>query len=493
MLFNSYIFVLIFLPLVLLGYFGLNHFKQYKLAMIFMVGISLCFCGYQNIYYVIVLLVSMIMNYLAYRFMKEFKEISRATKVDARKIVLFAGVLVNVGLLFLCKYYDFFIANLNNVFKTNIPFLELLLPLGISFYTFGQIAFLVDAYRRECEDYSLLEYIAYVSFFPKLLQGPIAYHNEIIPQFRNEQNKKLNYEHLCKGFYAFALGMAKKVLIADTVAKIVNSGYGDIVSLNTPSVILVMISYSLQIYFDFSGYCDMAIGIALMLNIELPINFNSPYKAVSISDFWDRWHITLTRFFTKYIYIPLGGNRKGRIRTYVNIMIVFLVSGLWHGANWTFIVWGAFNGLMIVFERWMKVSEWKLPCWLKASIAFILTTFAWSIFRASSFGEVWLLWQRLFIGGFSEIYLPISKAFQEIIEMRALYRMGLGTVISNYPGLFPILFVTIVVIACVTMRNTQEKINKMKLSTGKLLAVVGLMIWSIISLAEINEFIYINF
>ena len=493
MLFNSYIFILLYLPLVLIGYFGLNHFKQYKLAMVFLVGMSCWFCGYQNIYYLIILLASIAVNYLIYHWITRVKREPKMKTTDVRKMLLVIGILMNVGLLFICKYYDFFIANLNVAFKTNMPFLEVLLPLGISFYTFAQIAFLVDSYRGECNDYSLLEYTTYVTFFPKLIQGPIAYHSELIPQFRDVQKKQINYANMSKGIYAFALGLAKKVLIADTLAKIVNVGYGEIGQLNSNSVILVMISYSLQIYFDFSGYCDMALGIARMLNMELPINFNSPYKAESISDFWDRWHMTLTRFFTKYIYIPLGGSRKGRIRTYVNVMIVFLVSGFWHGANWTFVLWGALNGLFIVAEKMMKYSEWKLPKFIKVAGAFVVTTFAWSIFRASSFGDLRLLWQQLFTGGIGSVFQPITEEILGLMEISVLYRVGFGTVISNYPGLFQAILIGLLLFACFFMSNTQEKVQKMKLTTGKLITVVGLLFWSIMSLAEISEFLYVNF
>ena len=228
---------------------------------------------------------------------------------------------------------------MNYAAKTNFGLLGLALPLGISFYTFQQLSYVIDAYRRECEQYSLLEYAAYVSFFPQLIAGPIVYHDELIPQFRKKFSS-LNYTNLSKGIYAFALGMAKKVLIADTFSKVVVVGYTDVGALNMVSALIVMVCYSLQIYFDFSGYCDMALGIGYLFDMELPINFNSPYKAASIVEFWDRWHMTLTRFFTKYVYIPLGGSRRGRVRTYVNIFIVFFVSGIWHGANWTFLLWG---------------------------------------------------------------------------------------------------------------------------------------------------------
>ena len=302
MLFNSYIFIFLFLPVVLFGYYGLNYLKKYRLALGYVTCMSMWFCGYTNVQYLIVLLISILANFILIEFMSKVKN------CHGRKMLLIAGLLWNIGGLLYFKYCNFFIENINAVFKTDIAFLRLILPLGISFYTFQQLSYVIDYYRGESEKYDILEYTAYVFFFPKLIQGPITYHSELIPQFRNEENKRLNFDNLSKGIYSFALGLAKKVLIADTFSKIVTIGYDNIGELNSPSALIVMICYSLQIYFDFSGYCDMANGIGSLFNIELPINFNSPYKAESIRDFWDRWHITLTRFFTKDVYFPLGGN-----------------------------------------------------------------------------------------------------------------------------------------------------------------------------------------
>ena len=313
--------------------------------MAFLIGMSLWFYGYNNVYYLAILVVSVLSNYGIVTLMSR-------TKVEKKRLLLlWTGILLNIGILLYFKYYDFFIENINLCLKSSLPLLRLALPLGISFYTFQQVSYVIDAYRGDCKDYTFLEYAAYVTYFPQLVAGPIVYHSELIPQFRDLSKKKLCFTNISKGLYAFSLGLAKKVLIADTFSKVVTIGYGNVNELNTTSAVLVMICYSLQIYFDFSGYCDMAYGMAYMMNIKLPVNFNSPYKAVSLSDFWDRWHMTLTRFFTKYIYIPLGGNRKGNARTRLNILIVYLVSGFWHGANWTFILWGILHGIVSVFER----------------------------------------------------------------------------------------------------------------------------------------------
>ena len=498
MLFNSYIFILFFLPLVVIGYYFLGGLRKGSFVTGFLFCASLCFVGYQGIYHLAVLCGSILLNFLLIR----GREQAGRAKGRKKKIFVF-GVSMNLVFLFLFKYLDFFLENLNLLLPVDIPLTGLVMPIGISFYTFSQIACLADCYKGirfggslddgRTKPCSFVEYGAFVSFFPKLIQGPIASHREVVPGFRSRIVKKIDYGNLCRGIYAFALGLAKKVLLADTLAKVVNIGYGNISELNTPSALMVMVSYSLQIYFDFSGYCDMAYGIGYMLNIKLPINFNSPYQAESVSDFWERWHMTLTEFFTRYLYIPLGGSRKGTGRTYLNIMIVFLLSGLWHGANWTFVLWGMLHGIMKVMERALHVKDWKIPRFLKQVTTFIIVTFAWSIFRADSVLQVKGLWGRLFFGGGGGIYRPITDSFQKLIEISFLYRAGLGGVMERFPWLLLTAFVFILLLACFTMRNTKDKAETMKFTRWKMILVSGLMFWSILSLAEISEFIYFNF
>lgn len=490
MLFNSYIFIFLFFPLTLIGYYGLNYARKYKAALGFLVGMSLWFYGYNNINYLLILIISILINYGIVSVMTHFENLKM------RRIFLCAGLFLNIGILFYFKYYDFFIENINFALKTKLPLLRLALPLGISFYTFQQLSYVIDAYKEDCEQYSFLEYAAYVSYFPQLVAGPIVYHSELIPQFRDTTNKKIDFDSLSKGIYAFSLGLAKKVLLADTFSKFVTVGYGNIAELNTPSTIFVMVCYSLQIYFDFSGYCDMAYGMGYMMNIKLPQNFHSPYKAGSIMEFWDRWHMTLTRFFTHYVYIPLGGSRCSLAKTCRNVLIVFLVSGLWHGANWTFILWGALHGISMVLERLFKAAfpkRFKIPKVIGIFCTFIFVTLAWSLFRAESVSDAGLLWNQLLNGGFGPIYQPIADKFHDLIEMKLLYRIGFGELIDSRPFLFPSLFVVCSFIACVIMRNTQEKTTVLKLTNRKFITVVILMLWSIVSLAEISEFLYFNF
>lgn len=487
MLFNSYIFIFLFLPLVLVGYYGLNYLKLNRLSMVFLVGMSLWFYGYNNIYYLFILVGSVFINYLLSLGLHKSKAVS------TRKILLWLGVIINIGILFYFKYMDFFIENVNTVLKKEYTLLHIVLPLGISFYTFQQVSFIIDCYKKECDQYSLLEYATYVTFFPQLIAGPIVYHSELIPQFKEEKNHRLNYENLSKGIYAFARGLGKKVLIADTLSKIVTIGYGNIGALNSVSAFVVMVCYALQIYFDFSGYCDMAYGIGYMFNVKLPVNFNSPYKAESMGDFWDRWHMTLTRFFTRYIYIPLGGSRRGTVRTYINVLIVFLISGFWHGAAWTFVVWGVINGIGVAIDRAIGKYWKKLPVIIKCATTFILQIFAWSLFRAASFSEAKALWIQLFSGGLGSIYEPITTMFNGLTESRALSRVGLGGIINAYPWLLVVIFILILLIVCFFLKNTQEKVEDMKYTGIRLGLVVLLMTWSIISLSEISEFLYFIF
>lgn len=488
MLFNSYIFVFLFLPLVLIGYYGFWRFGGYRSVLLFLTAMSFLFYGYSSLPYLFLLFISILVNYIIVQRLQA----AGSSFKSKQRLFLITGIVWNVGLLFYFKYYDFFIENLNTALHTGFPLLELLLPLGISFYTFQQLSWLIDAYRGEGGDYSFPEYLAYASFFPMISSGPIVYHHELIPQLRNSENGRLHFENLSRGLYSFALGLAKKVLIADSLAKVVTIGYDSIPELNSFSAVMVILCYSLQLYFDFSGYCDMVLGITRMMNLTLPVNFNSPYKAESVSDFWDRWHMTLTRFFTKYIYIPLGGSRKGNLRTYLNVMLVFFISGLWHGANWTFLLWGLLHGAASVLEKAFRLPSLPLPRAVKRMVTFTFVTLAWAIFRAPSLTDAFLLFGRLFSGGFS-LYQPIRDRFLELIEVSFLYRLGLGGLMESYPWLTLTVLVILLLIACFTLKNTQEKVTNMKFSTGKLFITVGLLVWSILSLSEISEFLYFTF
>ena len=475
MYFNSYVFILFFLPLSVIGYFLLQKRGFQRAAAAYIIGMTLWFCGYGNPWNAVVFVLLILSNYGIVLLLKKASG-ARISGAGSRKdkIWLMAGILLDVIVLVGFKFSG-------------------KLPLGISFYTFQLIAYLVDTYKGRCGDQTFFEYLQFMCFFPRFLQGPIVLQEDFMPQLRSEDRGKVSYDHLGRGLYSFALGLGKKVLLADSLAKIVNQGYADVAALNATEALLVMVSYSLQLYFDFGGYCDMASGIGMMLNLNLPMNFNSPYKAASISEFWDRWHMTLTRFFTKYVYIPLGGSRKGTAHTLLNIMIIFLLSGFWHGTNWTFIVWGALHGVWMVLERITGYEKWRLPRPLKVIWTFLLTTFAWSIFRAESLVQAGQLWMRLFNGGFGKIGEQITSVFNDAVEIRLLVRMKMLPFLSGHPGV-PALVMTIVLLAaCFFMKNTSQKTEQMKWNGWKMLVTAGLLFWSVMSLADITQFLYVNF
>ena len=301
------------------------------------------------------------------------------------KALLWLGIAFHVGLLFVFKYLNFAAQTVNLVLRTSIYPPSLALPLGISFFTFQQIAYLVDASRGEREGDSFLDYVLYVVYFPKLIMGPIAPAEDLIPQFHQESRLRFRQESFCAGMRQFTFGLFKKAVLADTFASA--AVFLTMEEASALELLLMMLAYTFQIYFDFSGYSDMALGFSRMLNIDLPMNFDSPYKALSIRDFWKRWHMSLTAFLTRYIYFPLGGSRKGKIRTYLNTIIVFLVSGLWHGASFGFVLWGLFNGILSVLERMTEQYRKYIPKVLQWLLTFGMINVLWLLFQNGSTTE----------------------------------------------------------------------------------------------------------
>lgn len=486
MLFNSYIFILLFLPLCLAGWFLLNKLQYSRLAELFLLGMSLWFYGYFNFHYLLLIAASILANFGIY------KLLSRCGACPMRRALLFFGLLFNLGALFYFKYFDFFLENINAIFKTSFPLRHILLPLGISFYTFQQLSFLIDCYKREVPGYSFLSYAVYVTYFPQLIAGPIVTHDEFIPQLKNPSNRKLLWENFAGGLYLFALGLAKKVLIADTFGNAVNWGYGNIALLDAITALLLMLSYTMQIYFDFSGYCDMASGIARMMNFRLPVNFNSPYQSLTITQFWDRWHMTLTRFFTRYLYIPLGGSKKGTCRTYLNTMAVFLLSGLWHGANWTFILWGACNGVFIVITKhWKNFFEKLHPAfnWL-ATFGFV--NVMWVLFRAPSIREALQVVKRIASLQFTGIR-PEFVNFFNLTEFRAAQELLRLDILSRYPYFFMACFFSTAFLLIFSSKNAQEQAAPFRPTARKCLATACLLVWCIFSFSGLSTFLYFNF
>jgi alginate O-acetyltransferase complex protein AlgI len=383
MLFNSYQFIFLFLPITWAGYFLLDRFSNWS-PVVWLALASLVFYSVGNWQFVALLLASIAFNYVIGSLLIRAKLSSAA-----RFAALSAGVVGDLLVLGYFKYAGFLAANLNALVSTQLT-VNILLPVGISFYTFTQIAFLVDAHRGEVARYRLPYYALFVTYFPHLIAGPILHHRDVIPQFEQERSKRPDPHLVRCGLIIFSIGLFKKTCIADAIQPFVALAFGP----TPPSFDQAWIgalAYTFQLYFDFSGYSDMAIGISLMFGIFLPLNFNSPYKAKNIIDFWRRWHMTLSQFLRDYLYIPLGGNRRGIVLRYVNLMITMALGGLWHGAAWTFVAWGVLHGAYLcVNHAWSRYGP-SIPRGLAgpANIAAFALTFlsvavAWVFFRADS-------------------------------------------------------------------------------------------------------------
>lgn len=484
MLFNSYIFILFFLPICISGYFILNHFKYKKAAQIFLLGMSLWFYGYFNISYIFLIICSVVINYFFYRFFNFAKD------GRGRKCFFYVALFVNIGLLFYFKYYNFFLENINFVFKQNFVLKSILLPLGISFFTFQQISFIADAYKGEIPNYHFVEYASFVTYFPQLIAGPIVTHDELIPQFLDDTKKRFCCDNFAKGIYVFSLGLGKKVLLADTFGNAANWGFDNIASLNSTNAILTMLSYTVQIYFDFSGYCDMAVGIGKMMNIDLPLNFNSPYKALTITEFWKRWHITLTRFFTKYVYIPLGGNRVGG-KTYINIMIVFLLSGIWHGASWNFILWGICHGAFEIITRKFKSQFKYMHPALSWMFTFLFLNVTWVIFRANTIRDAFKLFNCIISFDFGGISPDITSCFN--LPEFILLGKTMVPILTYYPQFFLMAFFIMAIVILLYSRNAYEKMERFVPGIFNIVTTAILLVWCIFSFSGVSTFLYFNF
>jgi alginate O-acetyltransferase complex protein AlgI len=387
MLFNSYIFIFAYLPVVFLGYFGLGRYSH-KLAAAWLALASIFFYGWWNFRFTGLLLVSITFNYSAgYAIAKQ--------RFLQPKSMLMLAVAFNLLLLGYFKYFNFFIDNLNEVTGTDLKNTPILLPLGISFFTFTQIAFLVDSYQGKAREYNFIHYTLFVTYFPHLIAGPVLHHKEMMPQFGERTSCKVNLDNVAVGLSIFILGLVKKILLADSLAEYATPIFDAVHTGGEPMLVeswIAALSYTLQLYFDFSAYSDMAIGLSLMFNIRLPINFDSPYKATSIIEFWRRWHMTLSRFLRDYLYIPLGGNRKGNLRRHINLMLTMLLGGLWHGAGWPFVIWGGLHGCYLMINHtWITFKErmgWRDGGKLAQFLAGLLTFFAivvgWVFFRAET-------------------------------------------------------------------------------------------------------------
>ena len=397
MLFNSYIFLFVFLPVTIIGYFIINRLHRLMFGKLWLVACSMFFYAYWNSKYLVIILFSIGFNYILGFIFSHYK------KFSGRFWIMVFGVAVNIGMLGWFKYADFMIANINFAVGSNINLLKIVLPLAISFFTFQQVAFVVDSYKGRSREYNFVNYCLFVTFFPQLIAGPIVHHSEMLPQFAENKNKFFNSVNFSRGLFLLGMGLFKKVVIADSLSSYADMGFDLNSELNMLEAWVASLSYTFQLYFDFSAYTDMALGAACFVNIKLPMNFNSPYKSLNIQEFWHRWHITLGRWLKNYIYIPLGGNQCAETRTCFNLFLTFVIGGIWHGASWTFVAWGGMHGVaMLVYHLWKKTGA-KLPVILAWIITFGFVNCSWVFFRATTFEHALRVLRGMF--GFNGIVI----------------------------------------------------------------------------------------
>ncbi len=477
MLFNSYVFILAFLPVTLVGYFGLGRLcKRLPLNKVWLVGCSLVFYAYFNVRYLPIIVLSILVNYALSQGMLTVRS------QGVRRLLLGLGLAGNLGVLGYYKYYDFFVENLNALAGTSFVLHHLVLPLGISFFTFQQLSYVIDSYKRTVPRYNILDYALFVTFFPQLIAGPIVLHSEIVPQFADPENRRFRFDNFAPGLYAFALGLFKKVIVADTFAQVAEWGFAAGQALNTPEAWLVALGYTFQLYFDFSGYCDMALGLGKMFNIRITQNFNSPYKSLDIKEFWQRWHMTLSRFFTTYVYFPLGGSRRGLARTCVNLMVVFLVSGLWHGAGWLFVLWGGLHGLMSVLYRLFRRPYDRLHPALRWLITFLFVTVAWVFFRAETMDSAMTVLRAMFSMEFGAINATVTNVFATPMNLH-----------PGYNAIMTQLWYVLALAGVLGLPNTYELTDRFRPTLGRAALTVVLLVLCVLSLSGVSVFLYYNF
>ena len=526
MLFNSFEFIFLFVPTILIVCAFFGTIEKRNMTVLWLVAASFFFYGWWDIRYVAILIGSVAANY-GLGILLVRGNLAHAV----RKAVLVLGLIINLALLGWFKYSFFIVENFNAVTGSNLYFIKVALPLGISFFTFQQVAFLVDAYRNKVGELAFGSYSLFVTFFPQLIAGPIVHHAEMRRQYDMPGFGRLSVDRLTIGLTIFAAGLFKKVILADYTSIYANAVFEASLQgiILTPTEAWVgAFAYSLQLYFDFSGYSDMAIGIAWMFGIRLPLNFNSPYKAVNIIDFWRRWHMTLSRFLRDYLYFPLGGNRRGPTLRMVNLGLVMILGGVWHGAGWTFVAWGALHGVyLIINHAWQNLrvrlgiisnTSSHFARAISRMITLLSVVISWVLFRAENFESAQSILSSM--AGLNGFFIP--RWAQGLLTSSGVDLSNLN-VVSNYfaNDLFyyqdyigPWLIAMLLIVLC--MPNTQEimgkhcpaldpnthehyslsaKSIKLQLRLGArwgLIVGVAFAV-SLLALGELNEFLYFQF
>ena len=478
MLFNTFNFVFLFLPTCIIFLGIVKRIKNNNLYILLLILLSLYFYSYFLTSYTLILINSILFNFFF------GKLLIRSKQKNIRKLIFLTIIVINLIILIYFKYFNFLKENINFVFNENIlDSKSIILPLAISFFTFQQITFITNIYNKEIKKFNFIKYALFISFFPQLIAGPIIKFKEFYPNISKSIKLSLTQSYLIIGLFIFSIGMFKKIIISNYLASIADPIFLSLENdqlINSLEAWIGLLAFSLQIYFDFSGYTDMAIGLAYCLGFRLPINFNSPYKSKSIKDFWGNWHITLSRFLKYHIYFPLGGNRKGNFFQYRNIFFTMLIGGIWHGASWNFVLWGAYHGNLILLEKVLnKVINFNKSFLFNKYVVFMLVTIGWVPFRCQSISSTLLMFKSLFSFNFYNLRLDSINFI-----LNVLY----------------IVLIFIVVMYLPNSTDIQKKLEKNILFKKNFLLIYLMIAFSIIFflLAEPNqninrEFIYFQF
>lgn len=495
MLFNSYVFILLFLPLCLVGYYAIGLLGKHKFALCWIASMSLLFYGWWNSTYLVLLIASIVFNYGISIMM------GGLPPGYVRRALLYFGVSANLITIGFYKYGVFIVETINQVSPADLVLSNVALPLAISFFTFQQIAYLVDSYRSGEKAGGIVDYVLFVTFFPQLIAGPIVHHKEMMPQFKKPIRDTPIWENLSLGFVIFFFGLFKKVILADGVSEFANPVFA--VAADGGAVACLSawqgaFAYTLQLYFDFSGYSDMAIGLARMFGIILPLNFYSPYKAGSIIEFWRRWHITLSRFLRDYLYIPLGGSRLGETRRLCNLFLVMALGGLWHGAGWTFVIWGAYHGvLLIINHSWRSLVSkygWESICGHMAfrisawATTFLLVVLGWVIFRAQDIGDALAL--------LTSMFSPHAVASSSLITVQGdawLWILALGFIALAAPNTAQLFRNYQFSLTSIDPLRSTPRWLRFRPNIAWGAVAIGIFVYSLFSLSSTSDFLYFNF
>ena len=481
MLFNSYEFIFLFLPIVLAGYFFIGK-KHDRAANVWLALASLFFYGYWNTNYLPLLLMSIAVNYTFAGLILNARSNKNASH---SKMYFILGLIFNLGLLGYYKYFNFMIENLNRL-GTNFELINVILPLGISFFTITQLLYLFDCYEGVAKDHNLVNYALFVSFFPHLMAGPILYHRQMMKQFDNPSLRQLDWSNMSRGLTLFIIGLMKKVLIADELSPYVGLGYSHTAELDCLTAWLVAISYMLQLYFDFSGYSDMAVGLSRIMNLEIPINFNSPYRASSMINFWQRWHISLTNAITACVYMPIVKFLKTRtlMHTITASFISLFIVGIWHGAGWTFVIFAFLNAIGITINYIWKHYKLSMPKFLAHIITLTYVLLTMVFFRAGSVQDAINVFKSMV--GLNGIVFP-----QKIVTLAEHF--GILIPVGDVPGTLSKTIFIIAVLLVALCPNSNQLIKNFKPSYTWLVVIIVGFILTILSMTQPTEFLYFQF